>query len=134
MASNQINDTQTSTGNILSNLPWTLIVILGAVGLVRLLLSILGISRGVAWISILATLVIMAIWIGVVVLRRVSHPFATLVFVGGMYGVLAMVLNVAIQGDFSKLPMAAIVAIPVTNLIWGAIAGVIAVAIQRIQA
>jgi hypothetical protein len=134
MASNQINDTQTSTENILSNLPWTLIVILGAVGLIRPILSILGVSRDLPWVSILVTLIIMAIWIGVVVLRRVLHPFATLVFVGGMYGVLAMVLNVAIQGDFSKLPMAAIVAIPVTNLIWGAISGFSAVAIQRIQA
>jgi hypothetical protein len=134
MTSNQTNNTQTSTGNILLELPWTLIVVLGAVGLVRPILSILGVSEGLPWVSILATLVIMAIWIGVVVLRRVPHPFATLVFVGGMYGVLAMVLNVAIQGDFSKLPMAAIVAIPVTNMIWGAISGFIAVAIQRMQA
>lgn len=133
MTSKQTPDTQADTKEILSELPWTLIVVLGAIALIRPLLSIFGISRGVAWISILATLVIMAIWIGVVVLRRVPHPFVTLVAVGGMYAVLAMALNVAIQGNFSKLPVVGIVGILVTNLIWGAISGLIAVGIRRLQ-
>jgi hypothetical protein len=133
MTSKQTPDTQADTEEILLALPWSLIVVLGAIALVRPILSILGISTGLPWVSILATLGIMAIWIGVIVLRRVPHPFVTLVFVGGMYAVLAMVLNVAIQGNFSKLPAIGIVGILVTNLIWGAISGLIAVGIRRLQ-
>lgn len=123
--------TRTSTDRTFSNLDWPLVLSLGAVALVRPLLSILGISTGRPWVSVLVTLAITALWIASAVRWRVQNPLVTLALVGGTYGVLAIVINVAIQGDFSKLPAVALVAIPVTNVIWGGIAGAIAAAIRR---
>lgn len=124
--------TQNETGVQLSDLHWPLIFVLGAVALVRPTLSILGYSDGRPWLSILATVLIMVVWIGAVLIRRVQQPIITLVAVGGMYAVLAMILNVAIQGDFSRLPLFGIVGILVTNLVWGGISGLIASGIRRV--
>lgn len=135
MTSNQIDTTHANDKNILVELPWKLIVPLGALGLVRTIPGIIG-SEDPLWVSILVILllpVVTAIWVGVVVRQGVPHPFATLVCTGAMYAVWAMFLNVAIQGNFSKLPLVGIVAILVVNLIWGAIAGLIAVGIDRLQ-
>ena len=119
------------TGTALPDLHWPLILALGAGALIRPTLSILGYSDGRPWMSILATILIMAVWIGAVSIQRVRKPIITLVAVGGMYAVLAMILNVAIQGNLSKLPVIGIVGILVTNLIWGGIAGLIAEGIRR---
>lgn len=141
MTSTQSDTTHDDTEHLLSELPWKLIVPLGALGLVRTIPGIIG-SEEPLWISILVILLlptVTAIWIGVVIFRRVPHPFVTLVCTGGMYGVWAIALNVAIQGNFSKLShgpvgiLGGIVAILVVNLIWGAIAGLIAVGIRRLQ-
>lgn len=115
--------------NTFADLPWGLIFVLGLLGLVRPLLSILGISEGQPVIPVAVTILLSAMWIGVVVWQRVPHAFLTLVAVGAMYAILAMVLNVTIQGGFSRLPVQGIVGILVTNLIWGAILGLIATAI-----
>lgn len=124
--------TQNQTGVQLSDLDWPLIFILGAVALVRPTLSILGYSDGRPWLSILATVLIMVVWIGAVLIRRVQQPIITLVAVGGMYAVLAMVLNVGIQRNFSRLPLIGIVGILATNLVWGGISGLIASGIRRV--
>jgi hypothetical protein len=39
------------------------------------------------------TILIAAVWVGVVVATRVPSPLATLVFVGGLYGVFAILLQ-----------------------------------------
>lgn len=141
MTSTQSDTTHDDTEHLLSELPWKLIVPLGALGLVRTIPGIIG-SEDPLWVSILVILLlptVTAIWIGVAIFRRVPHPFVTLVCTGGMYGVWAIILNVAIQGNFSKLShgpvgvLGGIVAILVINLIWGAIAGLIAVGIRRLQ-
>lgn len=113
--------TQTRTrgraGTELSDLHWPLIFVLGAVALIRPTLSILRYSDGRPWLSILATILVMAVWIGAVLLLRVQNPIITLVAVGGTYAVLAMILNVAIQGNFSRLPSIGIVGILATHSI-----------------
>jgi hypothetical protein len=135
MTSTRSDTIHGDTEHLLSELPWKLIVPLGAVGLVRTIPGIIG-SEDPLWVSILVIILlptVTAIWVGTVVLWRVPHPFVTLVCTGGMYAIWAMVLNVAIQGNFSKLPLVGISAILIVNLIWGAIAGLIAVGIRRIQ-
>lgn len=129
MGSEQTRTTST-TRSKLADLPWLLIVTLGAIGVTRPILSILGISSGRAWLSILATIVVMMIWIGVVLAKEISNSFLTLVAVGGMYGILSMVLNIMIQGDLSRQSAQAIVSFLVTNMICVAVCGTIATAIR----
>ncbi len=115
-----------------------LIIPLAALGLVRPLLSIFEVYERFEgpWDSVLVTAVIAAIWVGVVALRRVPSPFATLVAVSGLYGVFAIVLQRVVATFFvdsapASLPMVAMVSIIVTNLIWGAVLGLVALAIRR---
>jgi uncharacterized membrane protein len=139
MTSTQSDNTHTNTDHLFSELPWKLIVPLGALGLVRTIPGIIG-SEDPLWVSNLVLLpIVTAIWVGIVVLRHVPHPFVTLVCTGGMYGVWAIALNVAIQGNFSKFShgqvgiLGGVVALLVVNLIWGAIACLIVVGIRRLQ-
>jgi hypothetical protein len=76
-------------------LTWGLIFVLGALGLVRPLLSILGAYENLEglWGPILVTIFIAAIWVGVVVGPGAPNPLATLVLVGASYGLFAIVLQ-----------------------------------------
>lgn len=134
MTSEQPTDTH-AIKNTLSTLPWTLIVPLAALGLIRTIPGIIG-SEDPQWVSILVILLlpaVTAVWVSVVILMGVPNPFITLVFTGETYGILAIALNITIQGDFSKLSVIGVVAILVVNLIWGALAGLIALVIRRRQ-
>ena len=129
-----------------TNLRWDLIVLLDTLGLVRPLLSITGVYHsleGSPWAPVLVTLVIAAVWLGVVVTARVPKPFATLAAVGGLYGVLAILLQQIIWNLFlggapedapSSAPVLVIswVSILVTNTIWGAFLGVLATGLLRL--
>jgi hypothetical protein len=124
---------------------WGLIFALAVSGLVRPLLSILGVygsSEG-SWGPILVTIFIAAIWVGVVVIGRVPNPLVTLTVVGGVYGVLAILLQQTMwhlflegppEGAPSSVPIIVIgwVSIIATNMVWGAILGVVALGTRRL--
>lgn len=125
---------QTTTS---TNLNWNLILVLAALGLLRPLSSVFGLNNLVAgpWIPLVVTALIAALWIAAVVKQRTSNPFATLVITGGMHGVFIIVFQ---RVMWTLMPQAAVsipvigyVSIIVTNLIWGAILGLIAVGIQK---
>jgi hypothetical protein len=65
-------------------------------GLVRPLLSITGVYdslRGASLAPFLVTIMIAAVWVGVVVATRSPSPLATLALASTLYGVFAIVLQ-----------------------------------------
>ena len=130
----------------LSNLRWGLVAALGAVALVRPLLSIAGAydaMGGGAAGPLAVTAVVAAVWVGVVVATRVPNPLATLAAAGAAYGVLAILLqqviwNLILGGAPAEAPDSAPVlvvswvAILVTNTVWGAFLGLVAAGLSRL--
>jgi hypothetical protein len=125
------------------NLRWGTIFALALVGLLRPLLSILGVYESFEgpWGSLLVTALIAAVWVGTVVVRRVPNPLVTLAAAGGMYGVFAILLQVtaALLGQIpeGQLPWGPLmtfgwVSILITNVIWGAFLGLVALALRRL--
>ncbi len=136
----------TSLNRLASNLRWGLVTALAAVGLIRPLLSIAGAYEeflGGAVGRAVVTILIAALWVGVVVIRRVPNPLLTLVVVGGMYGVFAILLQQIIwnfflggapEGAPSSAPILVIswISIIATNTIWGALLVLVAVGLRRL--
>ena len=128
--------------NIIKSLHWPLIAGLGALALVRPLVSIvehqLDVSDPPA-VPIVITLVISAVWIAVVGLSKTAHPVLTLLFTGPTYavlsiilsGILSPILTGELQGPLA-MPIA-IVPILLTNAIWGLAAGGLALLLQRLR-
>jgi hypothetical protein len=127
-------------------LRWTLIFFLAALGLARPLLSITGFYDAVGgdpWAPALVTILIAAVWVGVVVAARAPNPLVTLVLVGGLYGVFAILLQQVIwnlvlgsvpEGAPSSVPVMVMswVSILVTNTVWGAFLGLLATGVCRL--
>lgn len=124
---------------------WGLIIVLAALGLIRPLLSIADVYQvlGTPWTPVIATALIAALWVGVVVVTRAPNPLVTLLAAGGLYGVLAILLQQIIWNLFlggapeeapSSAPILVVswVAIVVTNVIWGAFLGLVALGIRRL--
>jgi hypothetical protein len=86
-----------------TNLKWGLISFLAVLGLVRPLLSItdtyevLGPS---SWAPVIVTVLIAILWVGVVVIKRDPNPLVTILATGGLYGVLAILLQQIIWNFF----------------------------------
>lgn len=132
---------QTPTG-----LRWDLILLLGALGLVRPLLSIFGAYDalgGGALGPIAVTAIVAVVWVGVVAVTRVPNPLLTLTLAGVSYGVLAILLQQVIWNLFlggppaeapSSAPILVVswVSILVTNAIWGAFLGLLATVFGRL--
>lgn len=117
----------------LQEVSWPLVLGLGAFALVRPLLNITGVADalGRPATPLLATLVISLVWV-VVAATRARQPLLTLVLAGITYAVLSVilsgVLSVLLEGELQG-PLTnpvGIVGVLVTNVIWGAITGVIA--------
>lgn len=124
------------------SLNWLLILGLGLLALARPLtntvLDQLGIDLGpvvpLGW-----TALISLIWIGAVGLTRTVSPVVTLVLTGLVYGVGAIVLSGILspillgelQGPLTN-PIG-LVAVLITNALWGLITGAIALALQRVR-
>jgi hypothetical protein len=75
---------------------WALIFALAVLGLVRPLLSIAGVYEALGsgpLGPILVTVLVAAIWVGVVVGTRAPNPLATLVLADATYGVFAILLQ-----------------------------------------
>lgn len=123
-------------------LQWPLVVGLGALALIRPLLNI--VTEQVEGVDvaapILATIGISLVWVAAVGLFRVGQPVLTLVCAGLVYAVLSIVLSgvlsVTLAGELQG-PLArpiAIVPVLLTNAVWGALAGVLALGLQRLRA
>lgn len=122
------------------SLNWLLILGLGLLALARpitnTVLDQLGIELGPV-VPLGSTLLISVIWIGSVGLTRTLSPVLTLLLTGLTYGVAAIALSGILspillgelQGPLTT-PIG-IVAVLVTNAIWGLIAGAIALVLQR---
>lgn len=112
------------------------ILFLASVALIRPLFSVLGVYDRVdgAWPEAAVTVLIMAVWIGLVVGRRTLNPIGTLALVGVTYGLLSLVPRVAIGvfmpgQDLAPLHVTVLFGILVTNAIWGLLSGLIAKAL-----
>lgn len=119
---------------------WKLIIILGAMALIRPLTSILGVAEilGQPYTSLGLTLLISLAWIGAVVLVKNERPFFTLMMAGVFYavvviifsGILSPVLSGELQGPLTN-PLA-VISVLLTNIIWGLITGCISWVIMKI--
>lgn len=69
-------------------LPWLLVIGLGLLGAPRVVLHDLGLlGEGFGILSLVLTVAPMAVWVWVLVSRRVTPLIATAVAIGGVYGV-----------------------------------------------
>lgn len=122
-------------------LDWRLAAGLGALALVRPVMSITGLLDilGKPLAPILVTVAISLVWIAVVGFSRVSRPILTLVLAGLAYGVFSIVLSAVLspiltgelQGPLTN-PFA-VISVLLTNVIWGAATGVLAALVQRLR-
>ncbi len=124
----------------LKHLHWPLILGLGALALVRPLMSVVGLMDAIGKPTgpLLVTVAISAAWVLAVGLSRVARPVLTLVLAGVIYGALSMLLSAVLSpvltGELQG-PLANPIAIgPVLliNAVWGALAGALALGIQRV--
>ncbi len=122
-----------------SSIPWSLVLALGALALVRPLMSVTGVSEAIGppWAQLGTTLVITAAWVAAVVVARAPRPFLTLVLTGVAYGVLAILLSAVLSpvltGELQG-PLAnpfAVVSVLVTNTLWGTLSGGLALVVRR---
>lgn len=124
----------------LRQISFPLVIVLGIAALTRPLLNI--VADQVGWdrpsaIPVLLTVIITALWVAVVGLRKTRQPVLTLVCVGLTYGILATILSGILspiltgelQGPLGN-PIA-IIPMLVVNGLWGAGAGVLALLVQR---
>lgn len=128
------------TMNIHQSLNWPLITFLGALAMIRPVSRIVGnqLSGGTSpALPITMTLVVSVIWVLIVGMSRVERPVATLVLAGLTYAVFAIILSAILspilsgqlQGPIAN--PAAIIPILTTNALWGAVAGGLALLVQR---
>ena len=131
--------------NKLANLRWGLIAFLGAVALVRPLLSIAGTYDylGGATGRVVVTILIAAVWIGAVVSLRDPRPLLTLAAAGAVYGLFTIFLQQVMWNlvlgevpaeapDSTPILVVSWVAILVTNTIYGAVLGLVATGLGRL--
>ncbi|WP_019856191.1 hypothetical protein [Actinopolyspora mortivallis] len=116
---------------------WAVIAILAVVGLLQPALGLLGVYGllGRPWGPLLVALAIAVCWVAVVVVRRVPRPLPTLVLVGGIYGVLAVVLEqvLLLYTGYRTPSGGAMVSAVLSNLVWGALLGLIALGLIRLR-
>lgn len=129
-----------------TNARWALIAFLAALALIRPLPSTTGayeVSVGRPWGPVFVTALIAALWVGVVVFTRAPNPLFTLTAASGSYGVLAIplqqvtwnfFLGSALEEAPSSAPILVVswVATVLTNAVWGALLGLVALGIGRL--
>lgn len=122
-----------------ANIPWSLVLGLGALALIRPLLSITGVTDTLdwsPWLQLTVTAAVSLAWITSVVVARAPRPLLTLVYTGLAYGVFAIVLSAALspllmgelQGPVTN-PFG-LVSVLVTNAVWGLLCGAVALAVR----
>jgi hypothetical protein len=137
-----MEDLQATRQHLIS-LHWPLVVGLGALALVRPLMSIVGLmdELGRPLAPLLATLVISVVWIAVVGLSRVPEPVLTLVFAGLVYAglsialsaILSAILTGELQGPLATPFGTGVLSVLVVNALWGAVTGAIALLVRRMR-
>lgn len=124
----------------IKNLPWLLVIILGAFALIRPVVNTVADQAGwdlPAAVPIGFTVFISLVWIAVIGLSRLTQPVLTLVFAGLSYGVLATLLSAVLSvslGGTLQGPIGnpiAIVPMLMINAGWGLLAGLLALLLQR---
>lgn len=120
----------TSSATVRSSLPWLLILGMSSLSLLWPLTSLIGIDEG-APRALTIVGIIAATWIGVVGFGRVPRPVLVLTLTGLGYGIVTMATAV-IVGSFGAPFWMVLVAL-VVDTFWGAIAGLIALAIQQMR-
>jgi hypothetical protein len=112
--------------------PWKLIIILALINLVRPILSILGLYDGLKPAGpIIITILIALSWIIIAIKTRLADPVSTLALAATTYGVFAILLPVIIgliapQLNPEIIPIPGMVAVLVTNAVWGTLLGLVA--------
>jgi len=123
--------------NKLNQLHWPLIIGMGALALIRPLMNITGLMEGLGrpFGPLAVTVLISVAWLAIVVFARVRDPLLTLICTGITYGVFAILISALLSplltGTLSG-PITnpfAIVAVLITNAIWGALVGLFALVI-----
>jgi len=126
---------------LIHRLNWPLVIGLAVLALIRPLFSIVGLSDalGKPATPLLLTAAISLAWILAVGLSRVREPLLTLVATGLGYAVLSVLLSAVLSPILSgqlQGPLArpiALVPLFVTNAIWGAVCGALALGLQRLR-
>lgn len=129
------------TETLIHRLNWPLVAGLTVVALVRPLFSITGLddALGKPATPLVLTALISVAWILVAGLTRVREPLLTLVAVGLAYAVasilLSAILSPILTGHLQGPPAMPIAVVPVlvTNAIWGAACGVLALGLRRLR-
>lgn len=117
---------------------WALVAGLGALALLRPLAQLTGVAEalGAVTTAVLVVVIVAVVWIGVVGLGRVPRPVLTLMLAGAAYGTVLVVLSAALRPEqvsvLTLLVAAVLETARATAL--GAVAGVLALAVQRIGA
>ncbi len=126
--------------NKLKQLHWPLIIGMGALALIRPVMNITGLMEGLGrpFGPILITMLISLAWLLIVVLTNVREPLLTLVCTGMSYGVFAIGISAIVSPMLMGQLMGpitnpvAMVAVLITNGIWGALVGLGALALQTV--
>jgi len=122
-----------------SDIPWSLVLGLGALALLRPLLGVTGVAEALDWSPFLqlgTTVLITVAWVGAVLVARVPRPLLTLVYAGVAYAVfstvLSAVLSPLLRGELQG-PLThpfALVGVLATGTLWGLLAGAIALGVR----
>jgi len=138
---NQASQASPPRWTVRPSVSWPLVLGLGAIALLRPLARIAGVDDAIGTPSaaLLLTLLITGAWLAIVGLGRVPRPVLTLTLAGLAYGFyvipLSAILSVGLTGTLQgpvDVPFA-IIPILVTNALWGAVAGTLALAVQNLR-
>ena len=127
---NETSPSETSPATFRPGLSWLLILGLASLSLLWPLTTLIGIGQGAPRALILIT-VIAVVWISVVGFGRVPRPVLTLTLTGLSYGVISMVVATFFGGVDG--PIWTVFAALFVDTFWGAIAGLLALAIQQMR-
>jgi hypothetical protein len=125
-----------STAPATPPIPWLLILGLGSLALLWPISFLLGFGTGAPRALVLITIIGLT-WIGVVGLGKVPRPVLVLTLTGVGYGVITMIVSAVLGGEFlggEGRPWWTHVFALATDALWGLLAGLLALAVQKIRA
>lgn len=124
----------------IKRLPWNIIIILALVQFIRPVLSIAGAFDNFKAGPLIVTAVVTVVWIAVA--AKVREPVKVLAAAGVVYAIISMLTAVFLQlfftqsaEDAAPVPLlltVGLVAAAIYNAAWGALLGLVAMAIRRI--
>ncbi|PDP87543.1 hypothetical protein CQJ94_10835 [Glycomyces fuscus] len=122
-----------------SGIPWSLVLGLGALALLRPLLGVTGAAEALdcsPFLQLGVTALVTAAWVTAVLVARVPRPLLTLVHTGLAYAVFSTVLSAVLSpimlGEL-RGPLTSpfgFVAVLALNALWGLAAGAVAVGVR----